>query len=67
VQPSLSSKDPREGTGTNYTSSGFLEFIAYSTPHDAELLADCGVEAEFGTILCNGIGKGHIVMVDIDE
>jgi hypothetical protein len=44
-----------------------LELIAYSSPHNAELFADCGAETESGTALCNGIGKGHIMVVDIDE
>jgi hypothetical protein len=47
--------------------AAFLELIAYSTPHDAELLADCGAETEPGSARCNGIGQGHIVVVDIDE
>jgi hypothetical protein len=63
----LNNKDPRKGTGASYTSSRFLELIADSSPHDAELLADCGAETESGTVLCNGIGQGHIVVVDIDE
>jgi hypothetical protein len=44
-----------------------LELIANSSPHDAELFADRGVETESGTVLCNGIGKCHIVVADIDE
>ena len=48
-------------------SEQILELIAYSTPHDAELLADCGAETEPGSARCNGIGQGHVVVVDIDE
>ena len=48
-------------------SEQLLELIAYSTPHDAELLADCGAEAESGSARCNGIGQGHVVVVDINE
>ncbi len=44
-----------------------LEFITYSTPHDAELFADGGAETQPGCARGNRIGKGHIVVVDIDE
>ena len=56
---SWGNKNPSQGAA--------LELIAYSSPHDAELFADSGVETEPGSARCNGIGKCHIVVVNIDE
>ena len=58
---------PKRADGNELYVKRLLELIAYSTPHDAELLADCGAETESGTALSNGIGQCHIVVVDIDE